>query len=205
MESIKQYGKNFKEIDIGLHEPDVELQDKIVDDLISGFLKFCQFESNYATYKENHSKIIFRLYILLPEYSMFYMDRMPFGKGETVLDQEKRCAKILILLWYITLVQNYKKVFSNENFFARLFLPTIKIGNTTNSKNFGFSKKVFGEKMHYERDLSQYHWNIKLKDFLKSETRIKLLLKKYLFEETNFCGKMMPITKQELEIIKKYC
>ena len=205
MESISKYRKKFEEVDINLYTEGIQLQEKLIDDLVLGFSRHTVLNRHYASYLCNGG--IFKLEASGLNTIKYHMDRIPLGSETPAPNNMKRCAKVLILLWYLFLIRNQKKIFYASAIIEIIFKPLKGvIKNTTNTKNYGFSEKVFSSKITSKHLISgDYSWSIKVEDLLESESQIKEFLKKYLFEETNFCGKIMPITKKELEIIKQHC
>jgi hypothetical protein len=205
VESINQYREKFKEIDIGLYQKDEELQEKIIDELVEGFTTKVDFSQayKYEYYNETY-KTFFRLKNPSASFD-FSLDFAPFGSIESDPGSKKRMAKILILLWYSALIKNEKKSLDNEIFKTFVNGSGGSINYITNKKNFGFNNKIFGNNIKLDQYGPFYFAKVSLMNFFNSEDRVRELLSQYLFEETKFCGKMMPITKQELEIIQKHC
>lgn len=192
-------------------------QEKLVDQFVVGFAKKCRyleykgrktFEycSSGKFDKETMEVIFFKNIHLKESYfsisqnltqNQYLMSRMPFNMNSAVEDMLKRVAKIVILLWYLVLIEKVEDDFYPDK-------DSI-ITNTTNQANFGFSEKVFVNKMAITVNGDDYSWSIKISDFLSSKDDIRKLLKRYLFEETRYCGKVCSINPEELDLIKQHC
>lgn len=128
----------------------------------------------------------------------FKIDATPFCSETRVKDSLARPAKILILIFFLALIKNFI-----ENKFDSL---DCKITNTTNKANLGLFVKTFGSKLKSNK-LSEdlYSFEILVKDFVETESRIRKLLKIFLFGQTIFMGKICHLTDLELVLIKQTC
>lgn len=155
-------------------------QEKIVDQLLIGFESRCELEKvsrihkgikfsytggGYTIWKTELEEIFivnsrFSFYPFVNSQGTidYSMNRMPLGKQSKFDEKLKlnRVVKILILLWYLALVNNIDIVFKADQ--------SSMITNKTNKANYGFSQKVFGNKMSVIINGENYSWQISVGD-----------------------------------------
>lgn len=190
---------------------------ELMNNLVNGFLSRCKTEvlgfsvsDRKTNFNYKGGYFVWRKELIRPsEFSFrgvtsqaitaYSMNRMPFGNRNKPHEELKlnRVAKILILLWYLALIKNIDPIFNADK--------NSSITNNTNEANFGFSKKVFENKISVFIDEDDYLWEIKIGDFLQTEDRIRQLLKEYLFEKTKYGREICSITQEELDLIQLHC